>query len=211
MAADVPPQLFDVADSVARHISRGRHGQAGPVAGPGRGARCLGVPGDLGTRAGRSRPIAIPARSRRSFSCRASGTAYCDDTTVEVHAGQLLVLPARSLHRIESSPDGEAVRHHDHGPRRRLRRPGEAGSVAPLDDEERAVLAQAAGCRGHPIGLPQVRRRARPVLSEGRGQPVGPAGAGTPGSPCRNGGGPRWSRPRGSPGWSLRARPCPRS
>ena len=79
-----------------------------------------------------------------------SGTAYCDGTRVEVHAGQLLVLPARSLHHIESSPAGKlyaiTTMAPDDGFAALVRR----GSVAPLDDQERAVVAQAAGLPGSP-------------------------------------------------------------
>jgi mannose-6-phosphate isomerase-like protein (cupin superfamily) len=74
-----------------------------------------------------------------------SGRAYCDQTIVEVSAGQLLVLPPRSVHRIEAGPDEKLYAITTMVPDEGFAALVAAGEVASLDDDERAVLAQAAG------------------------------------------------------------------
>lgn len=50
---------------------------------------------------GGSQPPNRHERSVETFAfLSGQGVAYCDDTTVEVHAGGFLVLPPRSTHRI---------------------------------------------------------------------------------------------------------------
>ena len=74
---------------------------------------------------------------------RGTGRAYCDEFELDVRAGQLLVLPAGSLHRIENSTDAKLYAITTMAPDDGFAALVNRGETAPLDDEERAVLAQA--------------------------------------------------------------------
>jgi mannose-6-phosphate isomerase-like protein (cupin superfamily) len=144
MAADRPPELHDVGDVVAHRISKGD-------------TVYLAVLRDTDDsydasifleiwEPGGSQPFNSHLCSTETFLIlRGRGVAYCDDEVVPIRAGQFLVLPRGSVHRIENttleklyaittmSPDdgfAELVRN---------------GEVVALEPDDRAVLAQAAG------------------------------------------------------------------
>lgn len=99
------PQLFDVTGALAHRIS------------PGDSVKLvlLRPPDDMHDVSvfleiwdpGGSQPVNSHPASVETFLVLAgTGTAYCDGTVVPLRPGQLLVLPPRSLHRIESSGAG---------------------------------------------------------------------------------------------------------
>ena len=144
MAADVPPQLFDIADAVARHISPGDTVKLALLRGPD-DVHDVSVFLEIWQPGGSQPPNSHPLSVETFLFLRGTGTAYCDDSRVEVHAGQLLVLPARSLHRIESGAGAKLFAITTMAPDDGFAALVGRGQPAPLDDEERAVLAQAAG------------------------------------------------------------------
>jgi mannose-6-phosphate isomerase-like protein (cupin superfamily) len=144
MAADTPPQLFDVADAVARHISPGDTVKLALLRGPDE-VHDVSVFLEIWEPGGSQPPNSHPGSVETFLFLRGHGTAYCDHTTVAVQAGQLLVLPARSLHRIESSPEAKLYAITTMAPDNGFAALVGRGQPAPLDGEERAVLAQAAG------------------------------------------------------------------
>lgn len=147
MAADVPPQLFDVADAVARHISPGDTVKLALLRGPD-DVHDVSVFLEIWEPGGSQPPNSHPKSVETFLFLQGRGTAYCDETTVGVRAGQLLVLPARSLHRIESSAAGKLYAITTMAPDDGFAALVTRGSLAPLDDQERAVLAQATGLPG---------------------------------------------------------------
>jgi len=151
LPADVPPQLFDVATATARFISRGDTVKLALLRGPDH-VHDVSVFLEIWEPGGAQPPNSHPRSVETFLFLRGSGTAYCDDTVVDVQAGQLLVLPARSLHRIESSPDAKLYAITTMAPDDGFAALVLRGELAPLDDDERAVLAQAAGSERPPSG-----------------------------------------------------------
>ncbi len=143
-AVPVAPQLVDVADSVARHISAGDTVKLALLRGP---DDLLDASVFLEIwEPGGAQPFNTHGSSVETFLfLQGRGRATCDDTVVDVSAGQFLVLPAGSRHRIECSPDAKLYAITTMMPDEGFAALVQAGEVALLDDDERAVLAQAAG------------------------------------------------------------------
>jgi nicotinamidase-related amidase/mannose-6-phosphate isomerase-like protein (cupin superfamily) len=141
---DVGPQRFDVAGAVARHISRGDTVKLALLRAPDR-LYDASVFLEIWEPGGAQPPNSHPRSVETFLFLRGSGRAYCDQTVVEVAAGQLLVLPPRSVHRIEAGPDEKLYAITTMVPDEGFAALVLAGEAAPLDDDERAVLAQAAG------------------------------------------------------------------
>jgi ureidoacrylate peracid hydrolase len=142
--ADFGPQLFDVAGAVAHHISSGDTVKLAMLRGPDKlfdASVFLEIWEPRG-----AQPPNSHTRSVETFLfLQGIGRAFCDQTVVDVSAGQLLVLPPRSVHRIEAGPDEKLYAITTMVPDDGFAALVAAGEVAPLDDDERAVLAQAAG------------------------------------------------------------------
>ena len=69
------------------------------------------------------------------------GEAYCDDAISSVQAGQLLVLPPRSVHRIENTGPGRLYAITTMTPDAGFAALVRAGVPEPLDSEDLAVLS----------------------------------------------------------------------
>jgi quercetin dioxygenase-like cupin family protein len=143
-AVPVAPQLVDVADAVARHISAGDTVKLALLRGP---DDLLDASVFLEIwEPGGAQPFNTHGGSVETFLfLQGRGRAICDDTEVDVSAGQFLVLPPGSMHRIECGPDAKLYAITTMMPDGGFAALVQAGEVAPLDDQERAVLAQAAG------------------------------------------------------------------
>ncbi|MHB1782917.1 MAG: cupin domain-containing protein [Acidimicrobiales bacterium] len=144
MSADHAPQLQDVADARARVISPGERVKLALLRGPDE-VHDASVFLEI-WEPGASQPPNSHPRSVETFLfLKGEGVAYCDDVRLEVRAGQLLVLPARSLHRIESAPASKLFAITTMAPDDGFAALVGSGEEVDLDDEERSVLAQAAG------------------------------------------------------------------
>lgn len=150
MAASTPPQLFDVAEAVARHISPGDTVKLAMLRGPD-DVHDVSVFLEIWEPGGSQPPNGHPRSVETFLFLRGTGTAYCDDTRLDVKAGQLLVLPAQSLHRIEASPGAKLYAITTMAPDDGFAALVGRGQPAALDEEERAVLAQAAGSERPPF------------------------------------------------------------
>ncbi len=144
MSADHAPQLLDVADARARVISSGERVKLALLRGPDE-VHDASVFLEI-WEPGASQPLNSHPRSVETFLfLKGEGVAYCDDVCLAVRAGQLLVLPARSLHRIESDPASKLFAITTMTPDDGFAAVVGRGEEVDLDDEERSVLAQAAG------------------------------------------------------------------
>jgi ureidoacrylate peracid hydrolase len=140
----VGPQLFDVAGAVARHISSGDTVKLALLRGPDE-LFDASVFLEIWDPGGAQPPNSHPRSVETFLFLQGAGRAYCDETVVDVSAGQLLVLPPRSVHRIEAGPAEKLYAITTMVPDEGFAALVAAGEVAPLNDEERGVLAQAAG------------------------------------------------------------------
>lgn len=99
------PELHDVRESTGRRISPGDRVWLVPI-------RPAVDPEDTSVfleawEPGGAQPANSHPRSIETFLfLDGSGTAHCDGETMQVRAGQLLVLPAGSVHRIVDSGTG---------------------------------------------------------------------------------------------------------
>jgi mannose-6-phosphate isomerase-like protein (cupin superfamily) len=144
MAGDYPPQLVDVASARARVISPGERVKLALLRGPDE-MHDVSVFLEI-WEPGASQPPNSHPRSVETFLfLRGSGVAFCDATRVDVRAGQLLVLPERSVHRIECSTTSKLYAVTTMAPDDGFAALVLRGEEVPLDDGERSVLAQAAG------------------------------------------------------------------
>lgn len=141
MPATTPPQLFDIATAVARHISPGDTVKLALLRGPD-DVHDVSVFLEIWEPGGSQPANSHPGSVETFLFLRGSGKAYCDDHQVDVSAGQLLVLPAQSVHRIESSPGTKLYAITTMAPDDGFAALVSRGQPAPLDDDERAVLAQ---------------------------------------------------------------------
>lgn len=142
MASEFPPQLSDIAGALARHISPGDTVKLALLRGPDQvldNSVFLEI-----WEPGGSQPFNSHPQSTETFLfLRGRGRAFCDGTELEVRAGQLLVLPAGSLHRIESEPASKLFAITTMAPDDGFAALVSRGQPVALDEDERAVLAQA--------------------------------------------------------------------
>ena len=143
MPADYPPQLFDVSTAVARLISPRDTVKLALLRGPDE-VHDVSVFLEIWEPGGSQPPNSHPRSVETFLFLRGAGRAYCDGHEVDVRAGQLLVLPPRSLHRIESSAGSKLYAITTMAPDDGFAALVGRGEVTALDDEERAVLAQAS-------------------------------------------------------------------
>lgn len=143
MPADHAPELFDVSSAVARLISPGDTVKLAMLRGPDE-VHDVSVFLEIWEPGGSQPPNSHPRSVETFLFLKGTGRAYCDHHELDVRAGQLLVLPARSLHRIESSPGTKLYAITTMAPDDGFAALVGRGEVTALDDEERAVLAQSA-------------------------------------------------------------------
>ncbi len=137
-----PPQLFDVANAEAHLINPGDTVKLAMLRGPDE-VHDVSVFLEVWQPGGAQRPNSHSRSVETFLFLRGAGRAYCDEFELDVRAGQLLVLPAGSLHRIQSSTEGKLIAITTMAPDDGFAALVNSGETAPLDDEERAVLAQA--------------------------------------------------------------------
>jgi ureidoacrylate peracid hydrolase len=142
--AGVPPQLFDIAGAEARRISSGDTVKLALLRGPDE-LFDASVFLEIWEPGGAQPPNSHPRSVETFLFLQGSGRAFCDETVVDVSAGQFLVLPPRSVHRIEAGPSEKLYAITTMVPDEGFAELVAAGEVASLDDEERAVLIHAAG------------------------------------------------------------------
>jgi mannose-6-phosphate isomerase-like protein (cupin superfamily) len=137
-----PPQLFDVASAEAHLINPGDTVKLAMLRGPDE-VHDVSVFLEIWEPGGAQRPNSHSKSVETFLFLRGNGRAYCDEFEFDVRPGQLLVLPAGSLHRIESSAEGKLFAVTTMAPDDGFAALVNSGEKAALDDEERAVLAQA--------------------------------------------------------------------
>ena len=137
-----PPQLFDVASVEAHFINPGDTVKLAMFCGPDE-VHDVSVFLEIWQPGGTQRPNSHSKSVETFLFLRGTGRAYCDEFELDVRAGQLLVLPAGSLHRIESSAQGKLYAITTMAPDDGFGALVNRGETAPLDDEEPAALAQA--------------------------------------------------------------------
>jgi mannose-6-phosphate isomerase-like protein (cupin superfamily) len=99
MPADRGPDRLDARQAVAYRISPGDTVKLALVRGPDEHYDAS-VFLEIWEPGGAQPPNGHPRSVETFFFLAGAGTAHCDDREVDVEAGQLLVLPERSLHRI---------------------------------------------------------------------------------------------------------------
>lgn len=92
-------------------------------------------------------PNSHPASAELFLFLAGTGRAHCDDHEVDVTPGELLVLPAGTTHYIENTGVGRLYAITTMVPDDGFADLVQRGPVAPLDDDDRAVLAGARGVR----------------------------------------------------------------
>lgn len=102
MPAEVPPQLYDPTGTPAFRISAGDTVKLVPLRDPD-GLYDASVFLEVWDPGGSQPPNSHPSSVETFLFLEGEGLAYCDETVLPVAAGQLLVLPPRSLHRIENT------------------------------------------------------------------------------------------------------------
>lgn len=106
MVADEPPKLLDARKATAYRIAEGDAVKLAPLHLPDVGYDAS-VFLEIWEPGGSQPPNGHPRSVETFFFLAGRGTAYCDDAVVDVEAGQLLLLPPRSLHRIENTGDAK--------------------------------------------------------------------------------------------------------
>jgi mannose-6-phosphate isomerase-like protein (cupin superfamily) len=141
--ATAPPfRLLPAAVPVAHRITAGDTVRLAVLAGPGDGIE-HSVVFEVWDPGGTQPLNSHPASTETFWFLRGAGRAESDGVATGVRAGQLLVLPAGSRHRITNTGAGRlyaiTTMLPDEGFAALIRR----GPLAPLDDEDLAVLAGA--------------------------------------------------------------------
>jgi mannose-6-phosphate isomerase-like protein (cupin superfamily) len=97
--ADLPLQLTDLAASTAFRISPGDTVKLAPLRDPD-GLYDVSMFLEICELGGAQPPNSHPRSVETFLFLKGEGMAYCDEESVPVRSGALLVLPPRSLHRI---------------------------------------------------------------------------------------------------------------
>jgi mannose-6-phosphate isomerase-like protein (cupin superfamily) len=104
MPTDVPPQLTDVTASVAFRISDGDTVKLVPLRDPD-DLYDASIFLEIWDPGGSQPPNSHPSSVETFLFLSGEGTAYCDTTVTPIRAGQMLVLPPGSTHRICNSSE----------------------------------------------------------------------------------------------------------
>lgn len=149
MAADRPPELVDTAGLRAFLISPGDTVKLAVLRRPD-DLYDASVVFEVWEPGGAQPPNSHPGSVETFYFLHGQGVAHCDDHDQPVQAGQLLVLPPRSVHRIENTGGGRLYAITTMAPDAGFAAMIEAGVPASLDPEDLAVAAGArvAGVAG---------------------------------------------------------------
>lgn len=135
MAADRPPELWSTAGLRAFRIAAGDTVKLAVLRHPDNmyDACVVFEVWDVG---GAQPPNSHPGSVETFYFLAGSGMAYCDEHSVRVGAGQLLVLPPSSVHRVVNTGPGRlyaiTTMVHDNGFAHLI----ESGVPAPLDEQD---------------------------------------------------------------------------
>jgi mannose-6-phosphate isomerase-like protein (cupin superfamily) len=144
MAATEPPQLSDVARLQAFRISPGDTVKLAVIRRPD-ALYQASVVFEVWEPGGAQPPNSHPASVETFFFLQGTGHAYCDDYDLPVEAGQLLVLPPQSRHRIENRGPGRLYAITTMAPDAGFAKLIESGAPADLDPSDLAVARGRAG------------------------------------------------------------------
>lgn len=137
-----PPQLFDVTGALAYRISPGDSVKLALLRPPD-SMHDVSVFLEIWDPGG-SQPLNTHPGSVETFLVLAgTGTAYCDETVVALWPGQLLVLPPRSMHRIENSDAGRLYAVTTMAPDAGFAGLVRAGTPEPLEPEDLEAVGWA--------------------------------------------------------------------
>ena len=132
-------ELFDLTVAEAHHISAGDTVKLVLLSAPSE-RHDASVFLEIWEPGGAQPDNSHPASTETFLFLSGEGVAHCDGLTTPVRAGQLLVLHANSLHRIENTGSDRlyaiTTMQPDHGFADLVRR----GPLAGLDEEDKAVL-----------------------------------------------------------------------
>ncbi|MGY6500647.1 MAG: cupin domain-containing protein [Acidimicrobiales bacterium] len=135
-----PFQLVQPDDLVAHRIAADDTVRLAVIAGPADGLDHT-VVFEVWDPGGSQPPNSHPRSVETFLILSGSGTAYSDHEQARVSAGDFLVLPAGTTHRIQADDDAPLVAITTMIPDDGFAAMIDAGPVAALSDEERAVLA----------------------------------------------------------------------
>lgn len=138
-----PLALFPAKTPVAHHISAGDTVKLAVLAGPPEGLE-HSVLFEVWEPGGAQPPNSHPASTETFFFLAGRGEATSDGVTAPVAAGQLLVLPPGTTHRIRNTGAGRLYALTTMLPDAGFAALVERGPIAALDDDDLAVLAGTA-------------------------------------------------------------------
>jgi mannose-6-phosphate isomerase-like protein (cupin superfamily) len=139
VAATIGPALGDVREAVAYRISSGDTVRLAPLHQPG-GALDSSVFLEIWDPDGSQPPNSHEVSVETFLFLAGQGVAHCDDATLSVRAGQFLVLPPRSLHRIVNNGRGKLAAITTMSPDHGFYDLVVSGSPGPLSADELAFL-----------------------------------------------------------------------
>ncbi|MBO0887430.1 MAG: cupin domain-containing protein [Acidimicrobiales bacterium] len=137
--ASIGPGLGDVRDAVAYRISPGDTVRLAPLYQPG-GALEASVFLEIWDPGGGQPPNSHEASVETFLFLTGKGVAHCDGATLWVRAGQFLVLPPTSVHRIVNTGRGKLAAITTMSPDRGFYDLVRAGSPGRLDPDELELL-----------------------------------------------------------------------
>lgn len=139
MASSIGPGLADVRDAVAYRISPGDTVRLAPLYQPG-GALHSSVFLEIWDPGGSQPPNSHEVSVETFLFLTGKGVAHCDRATLWVRAGQFLVLPPRSVHRIVNTGRDKLAAITTMSPDRGFYDLVVAGSPGPLVPDELELL-----------------------------------------------------------------------
>jgi hypothetical protein len=139
MPADQPPQLTDLRATTAFRISPGDTVKLAPLRDPDT-LYPASVFFEIWEPGGSQPPNSHPGSVETFLFLAGEGVAYCDEVVSAVQAGQFLVLPPRSVHRVENTGPGRLYAITTMTPDAGFAALVRAGVPEPLDPEDLAVL-----------------------------------------------------------------------
>ena len=151
MAAGRPPELVDTAELRAFLISPGDTVKLAVLRRPD-DLYDASVVLEVWEPGGAQPPNSHPGSVETFYFLRGEGLAHCDGRDEPVRAGQLLVLPPRSVHRIENTGSGRLYAITTMAPDAGFAAMIEAGEPAELDPDDLAVVGATGPATGAPGG-----------------------------------------------------------
>lgn len=142
MAADRQPEITDAVTAPAYRISPGDTVKLVVLRTPDE-QYDSSVFLEIWEPGGAQPPNSHPASVETFYFLKGEGIAYCDESVVPVGAGQLLVLPPRSTHRIENSADGRLYAITTMTPDAGFAALVTSGTPSTIDEADRSVIRSA--------------------------------------------------------------------